>query len=59
LRQINVHALNGRKIPVKGFITYNKENGAFTISKHVACDHVEEVVKRWGAYVLKQQKKDF
>jgi hypothetical protein len=35
------------------------ENGTFTISKHVACDHVEEAVKRWGAYVLKQEKKDF
>jgi hypothetical protein len=57
LKQTNVHALNGNTIPIKGFIAYSKENGTSTLSKHVACDHVE--LKRWGGYILKQQEKNF
>lgn len=49
MKQTNVHASNGNKIPIKGLITY-KENGISTLSKHVACDHVVEA-KKWGAYV--------
>jgi hypothetical protein len=58
LKQTIVHALNGNTIPIKGFITYSKENDTSTLSKHVACDHVEEF-KRWGGYVLKQQENNF
>jgi hypothetical protein len=45
MKQTNVHASNGSKIPIKGLIAY-KENGISTLSKHVACDNVEEA-KRW------------
>jgi hypothetical protein len=56
MKQTNVHASNGNKIPIKGLIAY-KENGISILSKHVAHDHVEEV-ERWGAYVLEQQEKN-
>ncbi len=50
-KQTNVHALSGNTIPIKRFIAYNKENGTFTLSKHVACDHAEEF-KRLGGVGL-------
>ncbi len=56
LKQTIVHALNGNTIPIKGFITYSKENDTSTLSKHVACDHVEEF-KRWGSYVLNNKRR--
>jgi hypothetical protein len=56
MKQTNVHASNGNKIPIKGLITY-KENGISTLSKHVAYDHVEED-ERWGACVLEHQEKN-
>jgi len=55
MKQTNVHASNGSKIPIKGLIAY-KENGISTLSKHVARD-VEEA-ERWGAYVLEHQEKN-
>lgn len=57
MKQTNVHASNGSKIPIKGLIAY-KENGISTLSKHVAHDNVEEA-KRWGALCPRVAREEF